>query len=326
MNGRMRSAILLCIIAMVSLFVPSSVAQGPLPSIVLECDQQSVAIEVDPGSSKVGNVDCTLSNPSVHAMSADIIVSSENLSHAAPGSVTIAAGQDSSFQVVLRGESTMSPSTIDVAINASVTTINGLPCTFGCPEDSAEVNVKIVQFARISAQTRTGELNMGIDQSSEVVIDLQNLGNGPDSFVIEIENQTGLESLGFSFEIQDTDVLASQEKVPHNFTVATGGEIPTGTFEVEVYIRSSFDSEIEVMEVFIIRAEGPPEPIVSLDSDETALVMGGVSVAGLILVFLVVFMGVRSARRRRLSNVSDEVDEWSEVDVYDDFDDLDDFM
>ena len=52
---------------------------------------------------------------------------------------------------------------------------------------------------------------MGIDQSSEVVIDLQNLGNGPDSFVIEIENQTGLESLGFSFEIQDTDVLASRE-------------------------------------------------------------------------------------------------------------------
>ena len=322
----MHRALLLCILAVMSLTSPLSVAQGPLPSIVLECDQQSLSIEVHPGSNKVGNVDCTLSNPSVHAMSVDIVVSSGILSNAAPDSVTIAAGQDSSFQVVLRGESTMSPSTIDVAINATVTTINGLPCTFGCPEDSAEVNVKIVQFARISAQTRTGELNMGIDQSSEVVIDLQNLGNGPDSFVIEIENQTGLESLGFSFEIQDTGDLASQEKVPHNFTVATGGEIPTGTFEVEVYIRSSFDSEIEVMEVFIIRAEGPPEPLVSLDSDQTALVMGGVSVAGLILVFLIVFMGVRSARRRRLAQGSDEIDEWNEVDVYDDFDDLDDFM
>ena len=326
MNGRMRNALLLCIIAMVSLSVPSSVAQGPLPSIVLECDQQSVTIEVHPGSSKVGNVDCTLSNPSVHAMSADIIVSSENLSHAAPGSVTIASGQDATFQVVLRGESTMSPSMIDVAINATVTTINGVPCTFGCPEDSAEVDVKIVQFARISAQTRTGELNLGIDQSSEVIIDLQNLGNGQDSFVIEIENKTGLESLGFTFDVKDTGNLAPQEKVPHNFTVITGGEIPTGTFEIEVYIRSSFDSEIEVMEVFIIKAEGPPEPIVSLDSDETALVMGGLSVVGLILVVLVVFMGVRSARRRRLSRESTEVDEWSEVDVYDDFDDLDDFM
>ena len=93
-----------------------------------------------------------------------------------------------------------------------------------------------------------------------------------------------------------------------------------------MYIRSSFDPEIEVMEVFIIQAEGPPEPLVNLGSDETALVMGGLSVAGLILVVLIVFMSVRSARRRRLSRGSSEKDEWSEVDEYDDFDDLDDFM
>ncbi len=322
----MGRALLLCMVALISLSFPSLSAQGPLPSIVLECDQQSVTIEVHPGSSKVGNVDCTLSNPSVHALSADIIVSSGNLSNAAPGSVTIASGGGATFQVALRGESTMSPSVIDVAINASVTTINGVPCTFGCPEDSADVDVEIVQFARISAQTRAGELNLGVDQSAEVVIDLQNLGNGQDVFEIEIENQSGLETLGFTFDIQSTGNLGPQEKVPHNFTVMTGGDIPTGTFEIEVYIRSSFDPEIEVMEVFIIQAEGPPEPLVNLGSDETALVMGGLSVAGLILVVLIVFMSVRSARRRRLSRGSSEKDEWSEVDEYDDFDDLDDFM
>jgi len=322
----MNWAILLCMVTLLSLSTPSLSAQGPLPSIVLECDQQSITIEVHPGSSKVANVDCTLSNPSAYSMSADIAVSSGSLSNAAPGSVTIAAGDEQTFQVALRGESTMSPSMIDVAINASVTTINGVPCTFGCPEDSADVDVEIVQFARISAQTRAGELNLGVDQSAEVVIDLQNLGNGQDIFEIEIENQSGLESLGFSFDIQSTGNLDPQEKVPHSFTVTTGGDIPTETFEIEVYIRSSFDPEIEVMEVFIIRAEGPPEPLVTLGSDETALVMGGVSVAGIILVFLIVFMGVRSARRRRLSRGPSEDDEWSEVDEYDDFDDLDDFM
>ncbi len=322
----MNWAILLCMVTLLSLSTPSLSAQGPLPSIVLECDQQSITIEVHPGSSKVANVDCTLSNPSAYSMSADIAVSSGSLSNAAPGSVTIAAGDEQTFQVALRGESTMSPSMIDVAINASVTTINGVPCTFGCPEDSADVDVEVVQFARISAQTRAGELNLGVDQSAEVVIDLQNLGNGQDIFEIEIENQSGLESLGFSFDIQSTGNLDPQEKVPHNFTVMTGGDIPTDTFEIQVYIRSSFDPEIEVMEVFIIQAEGPPEPLVTLGSDETALVMGGISVAGLILVFLIVFMGVRSARRRRLSRAPSEEDEWSEVDEYDDFDDLDDFM
>ena len=67
---------------------------------------------------------------------------------------------------------------------------------------------------------------------------------------------------------------------------------------------------------FTLRSDGAPEPIISLAGDDTALLYGGISVAGLLITILVLFIAMRSMRRRKVVSFSDE---------FEDFSDLDDF-
>jgi hypothetical protein len=157
---------------------------------------------------------------------------------------------------------------------------------------------------------------MEIGTTSEVTFDLHNEGNGKDSFSVSIENKSALESIGFSFSVNDTGDLDSDERLPFSFTVSASSDIPETDVQVMVKFVSDFDNSEIQSSHFILRSDGAPESLIEIGSDETALLYGAISVAGLLIVILVIFIALRSVRRRRVVAFDDE---------FDDFVDFDDF-
>ena len=298
------------------LLAPSISSQAsPLPGVSIECESGPHEIEVHPGSDRTVNVGCVVVNDSLYTESVDISVSAAGLSTAAPGSITLPPGGEEEFTVTFRGDEKMSPSTRNVTVTATVTNVNGAPC-LTCEPESVDFFVSILQYADLSVSARTGTLNMEIGTNSEVTFDLHNEGNGKDSFSVSIENKSALESIGFSFSVNDTGELDSDERLPFSFTVSASTEVPATDVQVIVKFVSDFDNSEIQQSQFILRSDGAPEPLIEFGSDDTALLYGGISVAGVMIVLLVIFIALRTVRRKRVVGYDGE---------FDDFVDLDDF-
>ena len=291
---------------------------SPLPTVSIECEDGPHEMEVYPGSSRVVQVNCIVSNDSIHTEKISISVSSDGLSNAAPSSVNLAPGTEEEIQVMLRGDEKMIPQSRNVSVSATVDTFSGAPCAT-CEPETVEFFVDIVQYADFAVSARTGVLQLDVDSSSDVSFDIHNEGNAEDSFSVVIENRSGLEELGFTFSVNDTGQLSSGERLPYSFTVSASSEVSETDIQVSVKFVSDFDNSIIEMSEFVLRSDGASEPIIALGSDDTALLYGGISVAGLMIVLLVSFIAMRSMRRRKVIAFSEEFDD------FDDFEDLDDF-
>ena len=116
--------------------------------------------------------------------------------------------------------------------------------------------------------------------------------------------------------MNSTDELKPKEQIPYAFEVYASSEVPETDIEVSVVITSKNDATVSETIQFNLRSDGAPEPIISIGSDETALLYGGISVAGLLITILIIFIAMRSMRRRKVVSFSDE---------FEDFSDLDDF-
>ena len=288
---------------------------SPLPTVSLECESGPHEMEVYPGSDRVVQVNCIVTNDSIHTEQISISVSSSGLAVAAPSSLTLAPGDETEFQVSSRGDEKMAPQTFNVSVSATVDTFSGAPCVT-CEPETVDFLVETVQYADFSVSARTGTLQMDIDTSSDVSFDIHNEGNAEDSFSVIIENKSGLEVLGFSFSVNETGQLSSGERLPYSLTVSASSDVSETDVQVSVKFVSDFDNSIFETSEFILRSDGAPDPIISLGSDDTALIYGGISVAGLLITILIIFIAMRSMRRRKIVSFSDE---------FEDFSDLDDF-
>ena len=288
---------------------------SPLPTVSLECESGPHEMEVYPGSDRVVQVNCIVSNDSVHTEQISISISSSGLATAAPSSVTLPPGSETEFQVSARGDEKMAPQTFNVSVSATVDTFSGAPCVT-CEPETVDFLVETVQYADFSVSARTGTLQMDIGASSDVSFDIHNEGNAEDSFSVIIENKSGLEALGFSFSVNDTGQLSSGERLPYSLTVSASQDVSEVDVQVSVRFVSNFDDSFFETAEFILRSDGAPDPIISLGSDDTALIYGGISAAGLLITILIIFIAMRSIRRRKIVTFTDD---------FDDFSDLDDF-
>ncbi len=288
---------------------------SPLPTVSLECESGPHEMEVYPGSDRVVQVNCIVSNDSVHTEQISISISSSGLATAAPSSVTLPPGSETEFQVSARGDEKMAPQTFNVSVSATVDTFSGAPCVT-CEPETVDFLVETVQYADFSVSARTGTLQMDIGASSDVSFDIHNEGNAEDSFSVIIENKSGLEALGFSFSVNDTGQLSSGERLPYSLTVSASQDVSEVDVQVSVRFVSNFDDSFFETAEFILRSDGAPDPIISLGSDDTALIYGGISAAGLLITVLIIFIAMRSIRRRKIVTFTDD---------FDDFSDLDDF-
>ena len=297
------------------LILPNTGAQSnPLSSVSIECEAGPHEIDVYPESSMVTVVTCTVTNDSLLNQRVEFSVSAEGLAFDSPESVNLNAGSEMDMQIAFRAQSSDLPGSRAVDVNATVTQSGGVPCAVGCGEDSDSFDIQILQFSSVYVVPRTGTLNLDAEQSGEVTLDVTNKGNAPDEFSIEVENLSELESMGFQFSLNDTEELASGEQAPLVFSVTASSDVVATDIEVSIIITSKYDRMVYTSVEFNLRSDGAPEPLIELGSDDTALLYGGISVAGLMIVLLVIFIALRSVRRKRIVAFDGEFDDFVDLD------------
>jgi len=129
---------------------PSGSAQV-LPDADLECDD---SIEIDL-SNGFGNslINCELTNPTAFPENVDLTYQGGQLDIAGPGSVTVGAGQTSSFQVAVASPTGQSAGTYEVNVSAVVTEWNGVPVSIFGFSDEEGIEVEVLPYTTCSSSS-----------------------------------------------------------------------------------------------------------------------------------------------------------------------------
>ena len=110
---------------------------SPNPDIGIVCSPANFPIEVYPGATRTGTTYCTLNNPTAYSENVAITVTAGGLAYAAPGTVTVGAGQEVTFEVSVRGDQRMAEGQRTVSITARVDTATGVPCGTCTPKTTS---------------------------------------------------------------------------------------------------------------------------------------------------------------------------------------------
>ncbi len=142
MKTRRGSAIFVSSMMLICCFSTSGSAQI-LPEADVECED-SVTLDISPGSVKQAIVNCELTNPTSGSESIEISYQSGNLNVAGPESMTVGGGQSVDFQVAVASTGETPAGTYDINVSVVVTEWNGVPVSvFGfSDEDVVEVEVQ----------------------------------------------------------------------------------------------------------------------------------------------------------------------------------------
>ena len=113
-----------------------------LPEADVECED-SVTLDISPGSAKQAIVNCELTNPTSGSESMEISYQSGNLNVAGPGSMTVGGGESVDFQIAVASSGEILAGMYDINVSVVVTEWNGVPVSvFGfSDEDVVEVEV-----------------------------------------------------------------------------------------------------------------------------------------------------------------------------------------
>ena len=113
-----------------------------LPEADVECED-SVTLDISPGSAKQAIVNCELTNPTSGSESMEISYQSGNLNVAGPVSMTVGGGESVDFQIAVASSGENPAGMYDINVSVVVTEWNGVPVSvFGfSDEDVVEVEV-----------------------------------------------------------------------------------------------------------------------------------------------------------------------------------------
>ncbi len=141
MKIRRRAVIFVSSMILICCFSPIGSAQI-LPEADVECED-SVTMDISPGSIKQAIVNCELTNPTSGSESIEISYQSGNLNVAGPGSMTVEGGESVDFQIAVASTGEIPAGVYDVNVSVVVTEWNGVPVSvFGfSDEDVVEVEV-----------------------------------------------------------------------------------------------------------------------------------------------------------------------------------------
>ncbi len=144
----------------------SPVSAQIAPEVTLECNDQ-VEINPGPGSTRTAIVNCIVENPSAFSETIDITVDSGNLDSAAPGTLTVAAGESTNFEVIFKSNLAESPGEILTNVTATISQVNGVPYPVDNSE-SEEVSVIIIEY--LSCEAEFGQSGGTFDSGDEILI------------------------------------------------------------------------------------------------------------------------------------------------------------
>lgn len=180
--------------------------QSTLPDIDLSCTPGQVNIQVSPGGTGTGTTYCTISNNSAYALDVDIVVTAVALNHNAPDSVSVAAGSTVDFPFTLVSELGVLTSQMSVNIEATVTSVNGIP---PITEEKSEVNIlaTLMQYGGVEVTSNQPQLKINSGETKELTYSVKNIGNGVDFIKLGISYSMSdyLEDTGFVFAVDNVN-------------------------------------------------------------------------------------------------------------------------
>ncbi len=144
----------------------SPVSAQIAPEVTLECNDQ-VEINPGPGSTRTAIVNCIVENPSAFSETIDITVDSGNLDSAAPGTLTVAAGESTNFEVIFKSNLGESAGRISTNVTATISQVNGVPYPVDNSE-SEEVIVIIIGYD--ICEVEFGQSGGTFDSGDEILI------------------------------------------------------------------------------------------------------------------------------------------------------------
>ena len=183
------------------------------PDISLTCSPTAIEIEVAPGDTRIGTTYCEAQNPTLYVEKVNIQITAAGLTYAAPGSITVAAGDTTTFEVVVRGEDQMAEGSRQVTISARVDQANGAPCP-ACTSQTTSLVVVVKQFPmlRIQADEPFKQLRPKVDYIFEFGI--YNDGNNRDQFIISVNNRDDLADAGFQISLPEVNTWIESKAPP----------------------------------------------------------------------------------------------------------------
>ena len=275
-------------------FTPQVSAQFQ-PDINLDCPDSTVEIEVGPGDSRVGSVTCTLENPSLHSEDINISVEDIGLNVAYPGSVSVGPNSEQTFTISWSTEFNANVESFTSSIEATVTSANGAPWLLGNSK-SESVNIEIMPFGRPWIDMEGQELSLNYGEQSTLNFSMRNTGNAEDTLSLVMENQSGLEEFGFTFEYSDTSAkLGVNQSKDIILTITASEGIADGSFVVILQVDSQLADESGnpwvVEDNFRLQSIAEEESFLSSSVDNvpawaitTAMVLAGLAVVAVIVV------------------------------------------
>jgi hypothetical protein len=286
-------------------FVPQVAAQFQ-PDINLDCPDSTVEIEVGPGDTRVGSVTCTLENSRPYTEDVNISVEDIGLNVAYPGSVSVSANSDQTFTISWSAEFNANVESFTSSIEATVTSAGaGVPVPANTKSDS--VKVEIMPFGRPWIDMEGQEISLNYGEQSTVNFSLRNTGNAEDTLSLIMENQSGLEQFGFTFEYSDTSAkLGLNESKDIILTITASEDIADGSFVVILQVDSQLAEDSGnpwvVEGNFRLQSIAEEESFLATSVDNvpawaitTAMVLAGLAVVAVIVVAVKLGMSRSSA-------------------------------
>jgi hypothetical protein len=286
-------------------FVPQVSAQFQ-PDINLDCPDSTVEIEVGPGDTRVGSVTCTLENSRPYTEDVNISVEDIGLNVAYPGSVSVSANSDQTFTISWSAEFNANVESFTSSIEATVTSAGaGVPVPANTKSDS--VKVEIMPFGRPWIDMEGQEISLNYGEQSTVNFSLRNTGNAEDTLSLIMENQSGLEQFGFTFEYSDTSAkLGLNESKDIILTITASEDIADGSFVVILQVDSQLAEDSGnpwvVEGNFRLQSIAEEESFLATSVDNvpawaitTAMVLAGLAVVAVIVVAVKLGMSRSSA-------------------------------
>ena len=319
MASNMRSfSIILCILllSLIPPVVENVEAQSTVAAVDLNCTSPypsgAIDIAVHPGATLTGYSVCTVSNPSIYQEKISIQADASGLVVAAPGSITLAPGGESEFQVTVRAESRMTMQARTLSITATVIEMNGVPPP-NMAESTSNQIVNILQFSALSVEMveSSVEIYTGDDYSLEYMV--YNQGNWMDRFSYSTDYDENLD-----FKITAPIISAEIESMgpPHTFILDLKAPSDGSAWQVnedgvkslEITVSVTFKSEFScryegacnsvtvLQSVTFLHNEttSSDSEILSSETQDQLLIYGGGG-AGIILL-LVAFFTIKKRR------------------------------
>ena len=313
--------------------------QSTLPDIDLNCTPAQVYLQVSPGSTGTGMTACTIYNNSAYALDVDIVVTADGLNHNAPNSVSVAAGGTADFQVTLVSELGVLMSQRSVNIEATVTSVNGIP---PITEEKSEVNIlaSLMQYSGVEITSNQPQLKINSGETKELTYSVKNTGNAADfiRFGVSYNALDYLEDTGFVFVVDNvkTQIDVGQTS---NFTISitapykedarnqliNWNKKSNGDSELiiqfEVFAESEFSCRIQVCfrESAISIITTTDKSTDSFFSENSNLIYIGIgSISSILIAALIVFMLRNKNQKESINPLTQPKNEIIENDNFED--------